>query len=209
RDFAQVLRIIDLETRDIDIDRFRDVLGRAHHLDRVSDGVNRAAAFDARRLVGVDHVDRNPHPDLRAFPQPQEIHVHGQVLYRVELEVARDDPLLAAIDVELIDAGEKAAGIDALLEIGVINRNVERRLAVAVDNARHAAGATLRAGRALAGPRPRRRLHLLDGRHDANPLATKTPAETRPRLTAAWLQSYGSCDPAGAGARPRRGSARL
>src|SRR5262249_46717036 len=53
RDLAQMLRVIDLETRDIDVDRFRDVLGRANHLDRVGDGVDGAAALDARRLVRV------------------------------------------------------------------------------------------------------------------------------------------------------------
>src|SRR5262245_41297839 len=171
RDLAQVLRIIDLEARDVDVDRFRDVLGRANHLDRVGHGIDGAAAFDARRLVRVDDVDRNAHPNLRAFAQPQKVHVHGQVLHRIELKVARDDPLFGAVDVELVDGGEKAPGIDALLEIGVVNRDVERGLAIAVDHARHAAGSTLRAGGPLAGPRPRRRLHLLDGRrHGANPL---------------------------------------
>src|SRR5262249_61245540 len=98
---------------------------------------------------------------------------------------------LGTVDVELVDGGEKAPGIDALLEIGVIDRDVERRLAVAVDHARHAAGATLGAGGALAGPRPRRRLHLLDGpRHLANPLATKRPPRSvRPILTGACLQA--------------------
>src|SRR6516164_9356777 len=43
RDLAQVLGVIDLEARDIDVDRFRDVLGRANHLDRVGDGVDGAA----------------------------------------------------------------------------------------------------------------------------------------------------------------------
>src|SRR5262245_66261584 len=33
RDLAQVLRIIDLEARDVNVDRFGDVLGRANHLD--------------------------------------------------------------------------------------------------------------------------------------------------------------------------------
>jgi len=45
--------------------------------------------------------------DLRAFAEPQEIDVHRQVFHRIELEVARDDPLLGAVDVELVDRGEK------------------------------------------------------------------------------------------------------
>ena len=92
----------------------------------------------------------------------------GQILHRIELEVARDDSLFTPVEVELVNGGEKTAGIDALFEIGMIHRNVERRLAVAVDHARHAASAALRPGGALAGARPRHGLDLLDSRHGAN-----------------------------------------
>ena len=109
----------------------------------------------------------NAHADLRAFAQPQEIDMDGKVLHRIELEVARNDAVLGAVDVEVVDRGEEVSGIDALLELGMVDRDVERRLAVAVDHARHAAGATLCPGGPLAGPRARRRLHLLDGRHGA------------------------------------------
>src|SRR4029077_3003437 len=113
--------------------------------------------------------------------QPQEIDVQRQVVHGIELEVARDDTVLGAVHLELVDRGEEAPGIDALLELGVIDRDVERRLAVAVDHARYATGATLGPGGPLAGPRARRRLHLLDGRrHDANPLATKRPRSCGP-----------------------------
>jgi hypothetical protein len=165
-----VLRIVDLETRNVDVDRFRDVLGRAHHLDRVGDDVDRAAALHAGRLVGVHDVDGDADADFRAVAEPHEIHVHRQVLHRVELEIARNHPVLGAVDVELVDGGEEPARIDALLELGVIDRDRDRGLVVAVDHAGDAAGATLGTGGPLAGPRARRRLELLDGRHDANPL---------------------------------------
>src|SRR5262245_48218424 len=45
RDLIEMLRIVDLEARDVDVDRFRDVLGRANHLDGVGDDIDRAAAF--------------------------------------------------------------------------------------------------------------------------------------------------------------------
>src|SRR5262249_29528631 len=105
--------------------------------------------------------------------ETQEVDMHRQVLHRIELELARDHPLLGAVDLELVDGGEKAPGIDALLELGVIDRDVERRLAVAVDHARHAARSTLRPARALAGARAGRRLHLLDRRHQVKSLSLR------------------------------------
>jgi hypothetical protein len=48
RDVAQVLRIVDLKARDIDLDRFRNLLRRALHLDRVGLDIDRAAALHAR-----------------------------------------------------------------------------------------------------------------------------------------------------------------
>src|SRR5262249_56574603 len=105
--------------------------------------------------------------------EPQEVDVHRQVLDRIELEVARDHAMLGAVELELVDGGEKTPGIDALLELGVVDRNGHRRLAVAVDHARHAAGSTLRPGGPLAGPRARRRLHLLDARHGSYPLESR------------------------------------
>ena len=44
---------------DVDVDRFRNVVGRAHHLDGMGDDVDRAAALDAGRLLGVEHVHRD------------------------------------------------------------------------------------------------------------------------------------------------------
>ena len=65
---------------------------------------------------------------LRAFAQAQEIHVHRQVLHRVELEVARNDPVLGAVHVEVVHRGEEVSGIDALLELGMIDRDGEGSL---------------------------------------------------------------------------------
>src|SRR6185437_6790230 len=57
RDGAQVLGVIDVEFGNIDVDRFRNGVGRAQHVDGVGDDVDRAAALDAGRLIGVEHVD--------------------------------------------------------------------------------------------------------------------------------------------------------
>src|SRR5262249_24890761 len=77
------------------------------------------------------------------------------------------------VDLEVVDGCEKTAGIDALLQIGVIHGYVERRFAVAIDHARHAARATLGPGGPLAGPPTPPPPPPLRGRPGANPLATK------------------------------------
>ena len=86
----------------------------------MGDDIDGASSFHAGGLIGIHDMDGNPHPNLRTFPKPQKIHVDGQILDRVKLEVARDDALLGTIDVKLVDGGEKAPAVDALLELGVI-----------------------------------------------------------------------------------------
>src|SRR5262249_40567784 len=122
--------------------------------------------------------------------EPQEVDVHRQIPDRIELKIARDHPMLGAVDLELVDAGEKAPGIDALPELGVIDRDIHRRLAVAVDHAGYAAGSTLCPGGPLAGPCARRRLHLFDGRHGCYPLESRneSAASAARSKTATCLQ---------------------
>src|SRR5258708_4144340 len=127
------------------------------------------------------HQVLRPEPRLREQSPPPP-RPPRQVLQRIELKVARNDTLFGAVDLQLVDGREKAAGIDALLEIGVIHGHVERRFAVAVAPARPAADATLGASGALASARTRHRRHLFDARHGANPLATKAAETLRPIL---------------------------
>src|SRR5262249_45666808 len=70
-----------------------------------------------------------------------------------------------ALEFQFVDGCEKAARVDLLPQVGVIEGNADGRLAVAIDDARHAALATHRPSGPLTGPRTRRRLDLLDGRH--------------------------------------------
>ncbi len=71
---------------------------------RMGHDADRAAALDARRLLGVADVDRNVDADGRAFAEPHEIHVQRQIAHRIELEVARDDAVLGAVDLDVVDA---------------------------------------------------------------------------------------------------------
>ena len=89
----------------------------------VGDDIDRAAALHAGRLLDIDDVDRNAHPDGGALPQPHEIDVNRVFLDRVELEIARDHAMLGSVDLEIVEGGQKAAGKNALLEFGGIDRN--------------------------------------------------------------------------------------
>src|SRR5262249_40853078 len=116
-----------------------------------------------------------------------------------------------------VDGGEKAARVDLLPQVGVIERNADGRLAVAIDDARHAALATHRPSGPLTGPRTRRRLDLLDGRHvqSSCSIATQTAAHAavppgRPpgvlpsRGCAAYSRSDGGKQESGGGRIPSR-----
>jgi hypothetical protein len=88
------------------------------------------------------------------------------VAHRIELEVARDNPVLLAVELEVVDRGQEPPSVDLLPQIGIVERNGDRGLGIAVDNAWYLASATLRPGGPLACLRTRRRLDFLDGRHD-------------------------------------------
>ncbi len=61
---------------------------------------------------GIDHVDGMRDADHRALAEPHEIHMQRSVAHRIELEVARDDAMLLAVDLEVVDRGQEPAGID-------------------------------------------------------------------------------------------------
>ena len=107
----------------------------------------------------------NVDADGGAFRHAQEVDMHRQVLDRVELEVARDHAMLRAVDIEIVERGEEAPGIDALAQFVMVEQDHHRGLVLAVDHARHSAGATRSPGGPLAAFRTRRRFHFQDGRH--------------------------------------------
>src|ERR1700688_2070484 len=148
-----MLGIVDLELADIDVDAGWNGVGAAAHLDGVSDDADRAAAFDAGRLVGIPDMDRNVDADGGALAEPHEVHMQRQVANRIELEVAGNDAMLHAVDLDVMNGGEKTPGIDAEVQIGVIERDRQRRLAVAVDDSGNAAGTTFCPGGPPARPR--------------------------------------------------------
>ena len=84
------------------------------------DDVDGAAAFDAWRQVGVLDVHRNMHADQRAFGEPHEIDMERDILHRLQLVVARNHAVLLAIDVDVIERGEEASGINFGAKLDVI-----------------------------------------------------------------------------------------
>src|SRR6266568_2002520 len=85
RDVAKVLGIIDVELADIDLDAARNCIGATAHLDGVRDDADGAAAFDAGRLVGIAHMDRDVDADGGALAQAHEIDMQRHVTYGIEL----------------------------------------------------------------------------------------------------------------------------
>ncbi len=160
-----MLRVIDLEAGHVDVERLGNGVRRTAHVERMGDDVDGTAALDSRRLVGIDDVDRDAHPDRRALSEAHEIDMDRQVTHGIELEVARDHPVLLAVDLDVVDAGQEPAGEDALAQFGIVEGDGERRLVATVDDAGHAALATNGPGGPLAGPWAHRRLDVLGGRH--------------------------------------------
>ncbi len=164
-DVAQMLRVVDLELTDVDLDRKRNGFRLHDHRDGVGDDVDGAAALHARCLVGVDDVDRDAHADRRACAEAHEVHMDGIVTDGVELEVARDHAMLHAFDFDVEQRGEEAAGVNLLPDLRVIDRDGDRGLSIPVDHSRNSSSATLRTGGPLACLRARRRLNFSDGGH--------------------------------------------
>ena len=155
----------DLQAGDVNLDGRWDLIRRADDVERVGDDVDCATALHAGRLLDIDHVNRNAHPDGSALPEPHEIDVGRVIPDRIDLEVTWDDAILRSIDVEVIEGGEEVTGEDALLELRRIERDRHGVLGVAVNDARHAAGATYCPCGPLAACRTRRRLEFPDGGH--------------------------------------------
>src|SRR5690348_6557005 len=84
----------------------------------------------------------------------------------IQLIVARQDPLLAPVDFEFEDRGQKVARIDELVDVLEVDRDRLRANAAAIDDGGNAALATNGAGGPLACPAARHGRELLDRCHD-------------------------------------------
>ena len=161
------LRMVDLELGDIDVDRRRDRLRLAHAPSMVWVTMltvpPRLTPGDWSALITCTGTATRI-----TAPSPSRMKSTWIGLSRTgsSWKSRGITRCFSAVDLELVDRGQEPAGIDALPEVVVVERDGERGFVIAVDHAGYAAGATLCPGGPLAGPRSRHRLQFLNGRHD-------------------------------------------
>src|SRR5262249_43559883 len=112
-------------------------------LQRMGDDVDGAAALDARSAFRVDHMQRDADADRRAFAEPHEVYMDREVAHGIEMEVARNHAMLLALELDVVNRGEEAAGQDALAQFPVFHGDRQRGLVVAIDHSGNSPGATL------------------------------------------------------------------
>src|SRR3954447_5192749 len=181
-------RMTDFQSADIGLDILWNIVDRTLQIDGVGNDVHRPASLHTRRRFRVLDVQGNADADGCTFAQPHEINMDRKVPHRIQMEVTRDDAVLVALQVDVVNRGEKAARLNALAQLGVIHRNGHGGLVVTIDHSRHSAGATLCPCGPLAACRTRGRLQFLDGGHLLRSLFCR---KVKGR-SAAWLYSAAS-----------------
>ena len=140
----------NVEPADINGYRLGNRVGRHLQLDRMAHDVQRAALLDAGADVLIDEMHRDGDAQRRTGLQPQEIDMQGPVGDPVELIVARDHPLLAALDIDLEDRRQKMPGVDELVDFAPFERNRLGGVAAAIYDGGNAALTANAAGGPLA-----------------------------------------------------------
>ena len=73
----------------------------AEHVDVVAHGVENATALQAGRQRFIDKADRNGDADDAIFADAQEVGVQRRVFHRADLQIAGNNALLFARDINL------------------------------------------------------------------------------------------------------------
>ena len=76
--------------------------------------------------------------------------MQGPVVDAVELIVARDNPLLAALDIDLVDRRQKVPRVDELVDFAPVERNCLGGVTAAINDCGNAALTANAAGGPLA-----------------------------------------------------------
>src|SRR3984885_1852458 len=159
-------RIMEIHAREVDGDRFRNIVGGRHDFDRMQHQIDRTALFQSWRRLTIGHMHGDADAHARSRRKAQEIDVNRTVGDDVELIVARQNPLLAPVEFELEDRGQKVAGKDELVDAFEVDRDRLGFDAAAIDDGWNAAFAATGAGGPLACPATRHGRELLDRCHD-------------------------------------------
>src|SRR5258708_38719517 len=96
------------------------------------------------------HGDADAH--VRSWQKPQKIDMHRPVGDDVELIVARQDPLLAPLDLELENRGQEVSRKDELVDVLEFDRDRLRVSSAPIDDGWNAPSSTHAPGRPLACP---------------------------------------------------------
>ena len=92
----------------------------------------------------------NADADGGAFAEPHEVDMEREVAHRIEMEVARNHAVLLALEIDVVNRGQEPAGQDALAQFGIVDRDGDGGLVVAIDHSGNSPGATLCPGGPLA-----------------------------------------------------------
>ena len=102
---------------------------------RMPNDVQDAAAFQAGRGILVDELNRHIDVDPRRTAHTHEIDMRRKIANGIDLDLARDNALLLAVDVEQIDRRKEMPGLIVLQHILVFQRHICRRGLAAVNDA--------------------------------------------------------------------------
>src|SRR5262245_42548093 len=155
-------RAADLQAFEAELELRGNGVSGARHLHLVADDVEHAAALQAGRERLVDELDRHIDADAATGADALEVDVHGHVIDRIDLHLARDDAALLAVDIEFKYGGQELAARDQFGQLGELEGDVLRLAAVAIDDAWHMPLAADGAGAAGAGTRTRGSFDLAD-----------------------------------------------
>src|SRR5690606_20961740 len=150
---ADVNGVVDLQTREVRLDRSRNVLRVAQQLDFVANHVEHSAALEAGRLLFVQEVHRNLHSNLFAGANAHEVDVQRLVGHRVHLEMLREHPSGLPVELEIPQLAEEATLVDQPVERAGLDRNHRWAAVAAIDDAGNPSLTAGDPGAARAGDR--------------------------------------------------------
>ena len=141
-------RVADLERGDVVLERVRDVARQRLDRELARDLLEHAALLDPGRVLGADQLEHHGRLDRLVEADAQQIDVDGLAADGVADELLEDDRAAAgAVDPQV----EDRAGVgQRLAQLARVDRERDRVLAAAVDDAGHVALAPQPAGRARA-----------------------------------------------------------
>ena len=115
-DMAEMDAVADIETGKIDHDGLRYGVDRAKHLNRVAHNVQHAAARQPNAIFFIDELASHFDGNLGRGTDPKEIDMLGHVGHRMQLDLARQHPFDAAIDLDFIDGRKESPGLQILAQ---------------------------------------------------------------------------------------------